>query len=251
MPFSPSAYRQIVVRGSRSLVRRFTISTPDVFLGVAGGNDYSPGRNHGGAMFERRGRSRSPNPDSEAELLRALSEGSEAAMAALYQLHGSLIYRFCLRMCQDESIAEEVTQDVFVALLKQAGRFDAKRATLSTWLCGIARRLVWTQMERQSRYSPLPAFEERNEIESPEDDPGVVLSRKEAVQAVQRGLDELPLDLKAVIVLCEFEEMKYEDAALVLGVPVGTVRSRLHRAKGRLAGLLHEDRAAGRKDISL
>ena len=85
-------------------------------------------------------------------------------------------------------------------------------------------------------------------MESTEDGPGVVLSRKEAVLAVQRGLDGLPLDLKAVIVLCEFEEMKYEDAAVVLGVPVGTVRSRLHRAKHRLALLLRDDSVTTGKD---
>jgi RNA polymerase sigma-70 factor (ECF subfamily) len=169
-------------------------------------------------------------------------------MAALYQLHGGLIYRFALRMSHDESIAEEVTQEVFLALLKQADRFDPGRAALSTWLCGIARRLVWKHMERRQRQLLIAPLDESNEMESTEDDPGRMLSRKETVLAVQRGLDELPLDLRAVIVLCEFEEMRYEDAAEILAVPVGTVRSRLHRAKSRLALLLREDPAITGKE---
>jgi RNA polymerase sigma-70 factor (ECF subfamily) len=196
-------------------------------------------------MFERWVRGGPSAPHSEAELFRALATGDGAAMAALYQLHGGLIYRFSLRMSHDESIAEEVTQEVFLALLKQADRFDPRQAALSTWLCGIARRLVWKHLERRQRMGPL---DESSEIESPEDDPGVLLIRKEAVLAVQRGLDELPIDLRAVIILCEFEEMKYEDAAVVLAVPVGTVRSRLHRAKNRLALLLCEDPAIVRKE---
>jgi RNA polymerase sigma-70 factor (ECF subfamily) len=170
-------------------------------------------------------------------------------MAALYQLHGGLIYRFSFRMCKDEATAEEVTQDVFLALLRHKDRFDPRRASLSTWLCGVARRLVWKQLELRQRYLAMePAGES---AESREDDPAVAFSRKETVLAVQRGIAELPLHLKEVIVLCEFEEMKYEDAALVLGVPVGTVRSRLHRAKSRLALRLQDDPVAIRKDGSL
>ena len=196
-------------------------------------------------MFERWRRGGPPAPHSEAELLRALARGDGAAMAALYQLHGGLVYRFSLRMSHDESIAEEVTQEVFLALLKQKDRFDPRRAALSTWLCGIARRLVWKHMQRRQRTELL---EEDSEIESPEDDPGVLFIRKEAVLAVERGLDELPIDLRAVIILCEFEEIKYEDAAQILAVPVGTVRSRLHRAKNRLAALLREDPAISGKE---
>jgi RNA polymerase sigma-70 factor (ECF subfamily) len=105
-------------------------------------------------------------------------------------------------------------------------------------LCGIARRLIWKHLERRERYSPIEPSDNESEVESPDDDPGAALSRKETVEAVQRGIDALPAQWKEAIILCEFEEMTYEEAALVLGVPVGTVRSRLHRAKTRLALLL-------------
>jgi RNA polymerase sigma-70 factor, ECF subfamily len=186
-------------------------------------------------MFERERRGQRSNSESDTDLYRAVAQGSGEAMATIYQRHGPLIYRFSLRISQDQSIAEEVTQDVFLALLRQSDRFDPARAALSTWLCGIARRLVWKQLERRQRHLLIDLPEESGEAESLEGDPDVTLSRNEAVAAVQRGLDTLPVQLKEVIVLCEFEEMKYEDAALVVGVPVGTIRSRLNRAKARLA----------------
>jgi RNA polymerase sigma factor (sigma-70 family) len=189
-------------------------------------------------MFERESDGQRSNPDSDADLLQALARGSEDAMAVLYRRHGSLIYRFSLRITQDASIAEEVTQDVFLALLRHSDRFDPTRAALSTWLCGIARRLIWKQLERRQRHLLIDLPEEGSDVESLDDDPGVTFSRKEAVAAVQRGLDALPVRLKEVIVLCEFEEMKYEDVAKIVGVPVGTIRSRLHRAKARLALIL-------------
>ena len=91
-------------------------------------------------MFERLRRRRLDGELSDEELHRAALAGSGEAMATLYRRHGSLVYRFTLRMSQDAAVAEEITQEVFLALLTQIGRFDAARGALSTWLCGIARR---------------------------------------------------------------------------------------------------------------
>jgi RNA polymerase sigma-70 factor, ECF subfamily len=203
-------------------------------------------------MFEREGRGPGSNQQSDIELYRAAGQGSEEAMAVLYRRHGSLVYRFSMKMCQDSWAAEEVTQEVFMALLKSPDRFDPERAALSTWLCGIARRQVWKYLERNRR-SPgvdveIDAEENGFEVESMDDDPSVVLSRKEAVATVRQGLDDLPPKMKEVIVLCEFEEMTYEDAAAVLNIPIGTVRSRLHRAKAGLAQLLRADAMSTAKE---
>jgi len=192
-------------------------------------------------MFERRARDQHADRAGDAELSSAIAQGGEAAIAAAYRRHGGLVYRFSLRLSQDPSIAEEVTQEVFLALLRQPDRFDPSRALLSTWLCGIARRLLWKELERRQRHAPLNRAEDAGEAESPADDPAAALSRKEEVAALQQGIDALPLPLKAVVVLCELEEMSYEDAAQVLEIPVGTVRSRLHRAKARLGLLLGRD----------
>jgi len=190
-------------------------------------------------MFERLTGRQHIDEKSDAELHRAVLDGSGDAMAALYRRHGGLIYRFTLRMSRDALIAEEVTQEVFLALLNQSDRFDPQRAALSTWLCGIARRQLWKYLERFDSYAT--SEDDTPEAESLDDSPVTWLMRQEAVAAVRLGLEELPIPLKEVIVLCELEEMTYEQAALILTVPIGTVRSRLHRAKVRLATLLRGD----------
>ena len=94
-------------------------------------------------MFERLRRGRLDGELSDEELHRAALAGSGEAMAALYRRHGGLVYRFTLQMSRNAAVAEEITQEVFLALLTQIDRFDAGRGALSTWLCGIARRQLW------------------------------------------------------------------------------------------------------------
>src|ERR1700756_1875204 len=99
-------------------------------------------------MFKRLRRRQLDGELSDGELHRAALAGSGEAMAGLYQRHGGLIYRFTLRMSKNDAVAEEITQEVFLALLTQIDRFDAERGELSTWLCGIARRQVWKHLQR-------------------------------------------------------------------------------------------------------
>jgi RNA polymerase sigma-70 factor (ECF subfamily) len=192
-------------------------------------------------MFERlMGRYRRDG-SSDEELHQAALKGSGDAMSTLYSRHGGLVYRFTLRMCRDQAIAEEITQEVFLALLRQLDRFDPEKAALGTWLCAIARRQLWKHLERFD--SPGAIEEDAAESESMEISPVTWLIRQEAVAAMRQGIDELALPLREVIVLCELEEMSYEQAAQVLAVPIGTVRSRLHRAKARLAMQMRETMA--------
>src|SRR3569833_885496 len=99
-------------------------------------------------MFNRLRRRLRDGELSDDELHRAALIGSGEAMAALYRRHGGLVYRFTLQMSRNDSVSEEITQEVFLALLTQIDRFDAARGTLSTWLCGIARRQLWKHLER-------------------------------------------------------------------------------------------------------
>ena len=196
------------------------------------------------SMFERLRRRRLGGELSDEQLHRAALAGSGEAMAALYRRHGGLVYRFTLQMSRDAAVAEEITQEVFLALLTQIGRFDAGRATLSTWLCGIARRQLWKYLER-SEPAVLFDFDEESvaELRCPGDGPVELLLRCEAVAVVRAGMNALPPALREVVILCALEEMSYEQAAQVLDVPLGTVRSRLHRAKGQLARLLRAEMA--------
>jgi RNA polymerase sigma-70 factor (ECF subfamily) len=194
-------------------------------------------------MFERLRRRRVDGELSDEELHRAALAGSGEAMAVLYRRHGGLVYRFTLQMSRNDAVAEEITQEVFLALLTQMGRFDAARGALSTWLCGIARRKLWKHLERSEPAAFDFDDEGAAELPCPSDGPAEILLRREAVAAVRAGMDELPPALREVVILCALEEMSYGQAAQVLAVPVGTVRSRLHRAKARLAGLLRGEMA--------
>jgi RNA polymerase sigma-70 factor (ECF subfamily) len=201
-------------------------------------------------MFERFRRRRVENELSDADLHRAALAGSEDAMATLYRRHGGLVYRFTLRMSRDTALAEEITQEVFLAMLSDMARFDAGRGALSTWLCGIARNQLWKHLDRGGNRDAVsdPLDEEgAPELESLDDGPAELLLRQEAVTLVRAGLDGLPDALREVVVLCALEEMSYENAAQVLGVPVGTVRSRLHRAKARLADLVRVEMASAER----
>lgn len=193
-------------------------------------------------MFERLRRRRLDEELSDEQLHRAALAGSGEAMAALYRRHGGLVYRFTLRMSRDAAAAEEITQEVFLALLTQIGQFDAARGTFSTWLCGIARRQLWKYLERNNAGALLDVDDESAaEMQCPSDGPAELLLRHEAVAAVRAGMDDLPPAQREVVILCALEEMSYEQAAQILAVPVGTVRSRLHRAKARLAVLLRAE----------
>jgi RNA polymerase sigma-70 factor (ECF subfamily) len=176
--------------------------------------------------------------DSDAELLLAARQGSADAIAALYSKHSPLVYRFILRLSRDTAIAEEITQEVFLALLRNTERYDSNRASLSTWLCAIGRRQLWRHFERNQRFVPFDSADDHFEPVSPDDGPSEILSRAEAIAIIREGLDSLPLLLKETIVLCELEELTYQQVALILDIPIGTVRSRLHRARARLTILL-------------
>jgi RNA polymerase sigma-70 factor (ECF subfamily) len=158
-------------------------------------------------------------------------DGDEAAFLALYRARQSAIYRFAFHMCGSSAIAEDVTQEVFMALLKQARDFDSRRGTLVNYLFGIARHQVRRAVGQTSSESELPDEEEAAPPEGRGEDPLLDLARRETVTRVRAAIATLPLHYREVIVLCDLEELDYATAAERLEQPVGTVRSRLHRAR--------------------
>jgi len=173
-------------------------------------------------------------PDSE--LLQRASKGDEAAFVTLYRRRQGSVYRFALRMSGSEAIAEDVTQEVFLALLREAARYDAARSSLASYLFGIARNQVLRRLERERNYTPLPDNYEDEEastlqaVENPLGD----LTRQETIEAVRQAVLALPPHYREVVVLCDLHELSYLETAEALGCVVGTVRSRLHRARALL-----------------
>ncbi len=176
---------------------------------------------------------------ADDELLRLAGSGFEEAFAALYQRRQATVYRFALQMSGSSAIAEEVTQDVFMMLLRDSSGYDASRGTLAAYLYGIARRLVWRRLAQSRSHFPL-AVVESEDSRTPE--PLVAfpeverdLARDESVRALRRAILALPAGYREAVVLCDLHELSYAEAAGILGCAIGTVRSRLHRARALLA----------------
>ena len=169
---------------------------------------------------------------SDDELLRLMRTGDERAFVLLYRRCHAGIYRFVLQMCGSPALAEDITQDVFLVLIRGSESFDARRGSLSAFLYGVARNQMLYRLRRERFYVPLE--EEKSLEESRRSKPLEELTRTEMVDAVRRAVLSLPERYREVVVLCDLEELSYVESAQILGCAVGTVRSRLHRARALL-----------------
>ena len=185
---------------------------------------------------------------ADDDLLRLVASGDEAAFTTLYQRRQGAIYRFALQMSGSPAMAEEVTQEVFLVLLRDSGAYDASRGALASYLYGIARRFVWRRLAQSRSYLPLTS-EEDDDARTPEylivpSELERDLARHEEVRSLRRAILALPAGYREAVVLCELHELSYADAARVLGCAVGTVRSRLHRARALLSERLAFQRSS-------
>jgi RNA polymerase sigma-70 factor (ECF subfamily) len=175
-------------------------------------------------------------PETDDELLSRIQAGDEQAFMLLYDRRQGALYRFVLHLSRSSAVAEDITQEVFLALLREGCGFDATRGTLSSYLFGIARKLVLRYLEKVRPDVALDSdFDEAGVPQlSVDDDPMIDLTRREGIEALHRAVQALPRRYREVVVLCDLEEVDYADAAVALGCPIGTVRSRLHRARALL-----------------
>jgi len=175
-------------------------------------------------------------------LLRRAAKGDEEAFTLVYRRHQGPIYRFALRMTGSAWAAEEIVQDVFMTLIRDPKKYDARLGTVSAFLYGVARNRVLKYRERLPREV---ALEEKNEDGT---GPGVILKdtvtpavwaeKRERSAQVRAAVLELPDEFREAVVLCELQDMSYEEAAAIIGCPIGTIRSRLHRGRTLLLAKL-------------
>lgn len=177
---------------------------------------------------------------SDEELLARIAARDVEAMSALFRRRQQNVYRFALHLTGSPAVADDVTQDVFMAVIRDAGRFEAGRATVSAWLCGIARNFVRRRLNVDRRDDSLEDEPEGSEP-AVHPDPLGDLTRAESLEALRRAVLSLPLRYREAVVLCDLDEMPYADAAAALGCAIGTVRSRLHRGRALLAIKMQDD----------
>jgi RNA polymerase sigma-70 factor (ECF subfamily) len=187
----------------------------------------------------------SPSHSSDDDLLRLISKGHEPAFVQFYRKHQRTVYRFALHMSGKTEIAEEVTQEVFMTVIGVAKQYDSKRGSAASYLYGITRNFVLRSLERERPYAAALDDAENDRIAVLASDHDLLseLTRNQQVESLRKAVLALPPAYREVVVLCDLNEMDYAQAAEVLGCAIGTIRSRLHRAR---ALLMEKMRAAER-----
>jgi RNA polymerase sigma-70 factor, ECF subfamily len=180
---------------------------------------------------------------TDETLLRRAAGGDEEAFVILYRRRQAGLYRFAFHMSGSTAIAEEVTQEVFVAVIRDGKRFDESRGAAASYLFGVARNHVLKILERDRAYIGMD--EDGADAAPAGEDVLSDLTRAEVIENVRKAVLELPAVYREAVVLCDLEELTYAEAADILGVPVGTVRSRIARGRAILARKLSSPGAEG------
>lgn len=181
------------------------------------------------------------------DLLERCRKGDEGAWRELVARHSRKVFGLCYRFSGRVDEAEDLTQEVFLRVYQSLDRYRSSGGAFNTWLMTVARNHAidhYRRRREERNRRDDGALGEMELLPSGEEGPVMALERKERVQLVQRGLRALPEDLRDTIVLCDLQGLPYEEAARVLDVPLGTVKSRLNRGRLELAKRLLSKRAA-------
>jgi RNA polymerase sigma-70 factor (ECF subfamily) len=185
--------------------------------------------------------------DGDGDLLRLISRGDEGAFLTFYRRYQGLVYRFAVQMSGKVEIAEEVTQDVFMVVMGSANKYDPKRGSVAAYLYGVARNFVLRRLEQERPYVTALDDPESEYAVVPAGDRDVLaeLTRNERIASLRRAVLALPPAYREVVVLCDLHELDYAEAAAALECAIGTIRSRLHRARALLTEKMRaEERCA-------
>ena len=168
----------------------------------------------------------------DRQLVRLVLAGQADDFRALVDRHQQSIFRFASRLLGNWEAAEDVTQEVFLAAFANLSGYDSSRAAFSTWLFAIARNRCINLLQ-QRRPAPLSELDPIGDVTSP--DP---LVNQELSEQLDRALAALSVEHRSAFLLAEVEELPYAEIARIEQTSLGTVKSRIHRAKQRLQSLL-------------
>jgi RNA polymerase sigma-70 factor, ECF subfamily len=178
-------------------------------------------------------------PTDDRELVRQLRRGDERAFEIVYERYQRKIHRFACHMSGNGATADEVTQEVFLQLIRGGQGYDASRGPLAAYLLGIARNLVRRNLRTPSDVAlPEDSAEWLESATAAEDGALGDLDREEMLECLQKAVRALPEQYREAVVLCDLEQMSYAEAAEVLACPAGTIASRLNRAHKMLRARL-------------
>ena len=180
--------------------------------------------------------------ESDEQLMAAVAAGDREAFGALYRRRRPDVYRFALHMTGAAAAADDVAQDVFLAVIQEAGRYSPARAAVLPWLLGIARNQARRRLSER-RCEPLPDAGTEPAVHA---DPADGMTRTRQTEALRRALVALPVAYREAVILCDLQELSYREAADAADCAIGTVRSRLHRGRQMLAAVMRGERHAFR-----
>lgn len=172
--------------------------------------------------------------------MEAAANGDREAFAALYRRRRPDVYRFALHMTGSPAAAEDIAQDVFMTVIHDARKYEPGRATVVAWLLGIARNHARRRLAERTHEPVDAAGTEPAAARGAE----ASLATAQDIERLRRALRRLPVVYREAIVLCDLQELTYEDAAAAAGCAIGTIRSRLHRGRAQLAVAMRGGRRA-------
>lgn len=187
----------------------------------------------------------STDPAQDRTLLTEMRSGSGAAFEQLYRRHQGPLYRFALLRCGSAETAADIVQEVFLALLNNTLKFDPNRGVLQGFLFGVTRNLLLKHHEARRRYVPHGHPRDTDEANDDTADTGTgPLERllvNEAAENVRNALQQVSPHYRDVLILYEMHDLSYVEISQICNIDIGTVRSRLSRARAKLVALLQPD----------
>lgn len=185
---------------------------------------------------------------TDSELIgRCLHEDDDAWEELVHQ-HWRRVYGLCYRFTRNHAEAQELAQDVFLRVFRTLASFRSDEVTFTAWIVRLTRNLLIDNYRRTYDDRLTYSFEEQSQVMrvliSPMDSPDQALSWRETMDLLRSSLAALSPELREPIVFRDLEEKNYRETATVLGIPEGTVKSRLNRAHGELARVMKKYRFA-------
>lgn len=181
------------------------------------------------------------NPADDLQGLALLRQGRMQGLEPIYRRHSGKVYRYLLALGASQEAAADAMQEAFLGLAQQAQAFDPQRGTLGAYLAGIARHALLAQWRRQGREIAKEedeGTETSSETDASAPGPLELLESAANQRALWKAIEALPFVFREALLLVDIQERSYIEAATIAGIELNTLRTRVHRARLRLAQTL-------------
>ena len=176
-----------------------------------------------------------PESFSDETLIERIAGGDRRAMRTLFARHRLTMYRWLVRLARDDALAEDLLNEVFLDVWRQAATFEA-RASVSTWLMAIARHKALSARRRRTEAELDDGFAAT--VADPADDPELVVEKKSQAELLRRSLRRLPVEQAEIIDLVYYHDKSIKEVAEIVSIPEATVKTRMFYARRKLAELV-------------